>query len=475
MSTRVANVVFALIVAAFAVLHLHRSGELSITWDEGGDLNIVQCIQRSGNPFGCLDDISQTRLPFLIHAVAGPAWENRHRPHYLVSCAFSLLTLVVLYAFARRVYGPATATLTAALYVTSIPLLASGRMLLTHSNIILAFFSTVSFVAILLFGRAWGWLIVCAIATGAAAASHPLGVFNGLAILAIYIASRRFAWRDLLFFPVAAATFFAASVIYVKPANFLALVDACRHPGGFPYWNYFGTGSPAAPWWFPLLLLAVKIGPWWLILGAFCAFRARIDRLLVAFLAGFAVNLLLKGTVFHYETPHHQVQWYQVLLLAIAVLIMNARNRVVMVALAACLAIQIVDVVRFFPHFLFYGSQYGPRFIGEFYGPAVMHAQGRDPLNRAIDKILTEEPSARILVADYNILGHGDPRVVPFTKRDPGYPYEYAFVDRLFGTHFRFPERDAYNELLAREYEPYYTYYFPPRVWVYRILKKRSP
>jgi hypothetical protein len=195
---------------------------------------------------------------------------------------------------------------------------------------------------------------------------------------------------------------------------------------------------------------------------------------MLAFLAGFAVNLLLKGAVFRYETPHHQVQWYPVLLVAMAVLIVRAWNRVVMVAVAVCLVIQTIDVVRFFPHYLFYGSQYGERFVGEFYGPAVLHGQGRDPIDRAIDRILLEEPRARILVADNNILGRNDPRLVPFTKRDPNERYEYAFVDRLYGVHWRFPERDAYNELLAREYEPYYTHYFPPRMWVHRILRRNA-
>jgi hypothetical protein len=469
------HLLFALILAAFTFLHLHRQGEVSITWDEGGDLGIVECIQKNG-PFACLVDISQTRLPFLIHAAAGPAWENRHRPHYQVSLIFNLLTLIVLYAFARRGYGAGVATLTAALYATSIQVLASGRMLLSHGNIVFAFFSTASFVAILLFAREgrWRWLPLCAIASGCAAASHPLGLFNGLAILAVYLTSRRFAWRDLAFFPIAAATFFASSVIYVKPENFLALAKACTTPGNtFPYWNYLGTGATTAPWWFPWLMTIVKIGPWWLLLAAACAFRARLDRQLTAFLLGFAANLVLKGAVFHYETPHHQVQWYAVLLLAIAVLIVRAWNRWVMVAVATCFAIQLVDVVRFFPHYLFYGSQYGERFVGEFYGPAVMHAQGRDPLNRAIDRILMSDPAALILVADNNILGRNDPRVVPFTKRDPNATYQYAFVDRLYGVHFRFPERDAFNELLAREYEPYWTYYFPPRMWVYRIYRRR--
>ena len=476
MSPRVANVILAAIVVAFAFAHRHRMAEVSLTWDEGGDLGIVQCIRDTGNPFQCRQDISQTRLPYLVHAAVGPAWKVGHRPHYVVSAVFNLLTLLLVCAFARRLYGPGVATLTAALYATCIPLLTAGRMLMTHGSVIFTFFTTASFVTILLFARdgRGRWIVWCALASGAAAGSSAMAILNGLAIVAVYLAARRPAWRDLLFFPLAAATFFATSVVHADPEIFRAFLRACTEPAYFWFWNYFGTGSPYAPWWFPPLVLAVKIGPWWLVLAAACAFRTRLERPLVAFLLAFAVNLALKGTLFRYETPHHQVQWYPVLLVVIAVLIAGAWNRKVMAAFALCLAIQVYDVVRFFPHYLFYGSQYGPRFIGEFYGPAVMHAQGRNPLLLEIHRILTDKPWALILVADNNILGWNDPRIVPFTQRQPGTRYDYAFVDRLYGEHLQFPERDAYNRLLAERYEPHWTYYFPPRMWVYRILRLRD-
>ncbi|HYR27086.1 MAG TPA: hypothetical protein VEU30_01385 [Thermoanaerobaculia bacterium] len=457
-------------------LHVHRVAAVSVTWDEGGDLSIVECIQKRG-PYACLDDISQTRLPYLIHSLSAYPWENRARPHYDISFAFSAMTLLMVYAFARAAYGNAIATLAAALYATSIPLLTAGRMLLSHGSVIFVFFTTASLIAMLLFARGGSraWIALSAIASGAAAASSPLALFNGLALVATYVAARRFAWRDLAFFPLAAATFFATSVIYVRPENFVALARACTIPNVFPYWNYLDTGSNHAPWWYPPLLLAVKSGPWWLLLGAACAFRARLDRFLLAFLAAFGVNLLLKGAVFGYETPHHQVQWYPLLLVTIAVAIVRAWSRVTMVAVAACFVIQIADVVRFFPHYLFDGSQYGERFIGEFYGPAVLHGQGKEPITRALDHILINEPDALILVADHNLLERDrEPRVVPFSKRDPGATYKYALVDRLYGTHYRhFKERDAYNALLAREYEPHYTQYFPPKVWVFRIMRRR--
>src|ERR1041385_6100551 len=114
MSRGVANALFLLLFFAFAFLHLYRLGVVTYTWDEGSDLGIVSCLQRTHDPFACLDDISQTRLPFYIHAGA-----HTPRGEYAISFVFSMFNFALLYAFARREFGRLAATLTAALYATS--------------------------------------------------------------------------------------------------------------------------------------------------------------------------------------------------------------------------------------------------------------------------------------------------------------------------------------------------------------------
>jgi hypothetical protein len=137
--------------------------------------------------------------------------------------------------------------------------------------------------------------------------------------------------------------------------------------------------------------------------------------------------------------------------------------------------VQIYDVVRFFPNYLFYGAQYGDRFIGEFYGPAVLHAQGRGEVWNVINGIRARDPEAQILVADNNMFDAVDEQTfVPFTKRDPHVRYRYALVDRLYAKHFHFPERDAYNAYLAANYRVVYETKFPAGVWVYRVLELRQ-
>jgi 4-amino-4-deoxy-L-arabinose transferase-like glycosyltransferase len=532
---RAGNIVFALLFAAFAFLHLYRIASISPTWDEGTDIAIVQCLNATHDPFACLDDISQTRFPFYIHA-AVLALTTRIEAQYVVSFLASALTLLLLCWFARREFGVAVATMTAALYVTSPQLLASGRMLMTHSNILFTLFTTISFIAFyyavaarLAFHGgedaaepaggtpafqitqdlsentqdAGGTLasspagqaasrrlsrataIGSAIAFGLATSCSILGVFNGIFILVFYamtmVRKRRARWLDLTFLPIAVATFFASSVIYLKPANFDALIRACRLPDVYPFWNYLNLGSPHAPWYFSLVVFVIKIGPWWIALTAVCAFFGSSARptqrtFLSAFAIALAINFALKGFVFRYDAPHHQVQFYPLVYLAIAAICLGSRRRLSMPLIAAigvCFAIQIYDVVRFFPNYLFYGSQYGDRFIGEFYGPAVMHAQDRGPVNAYIDALLARDLGVKILVEDHNALERPEPNFVPFTKRDPAARYEYVFVDRLYAMHFHFPECEAFNRYVTANYVDDYTYEFPVHVWMYRVMKKK--
>ncbi|MEA2164528.1 MAG: Dolichyl-phosphate-mannose-protein mannosyltransferase [Thermoanaerobaculia bacterium] len=494
---RAGNVVFALIFAAFSFLHLYRMASVSPTWDEGTDVGIIHCLAATHDPFACLDDISQTRLPFYIHA-AVLMLTPRIEVQYLVSFAASALTLLLLYGFARRELGLAVATMTAALYVTSPQLLASGRMLMTHSNILFTLFTTLSFVALYYTADArsrseavsWRWLVISAIAFGLATSCSILGVFNGIFIALFYamtlLRERRASWRDLLFLPVAVAAFFASSIIYLKPENLAALIRACTLPAVYPFWNYLGLGSPHAPWYFPLVIFAIKIGPWWIAITAICwvlsrrpAPRTMQRAFLVSFAIALAINFALKGFVFRYDAPHHQVQFYPLAYLGVAAVCLSHefRRRVstpLIAAIAVCFAIQLYDVVRFFPNYLFYGSQYGERFIGEFYGPAVMHAQDRGPVNAHIDALLARDPNVKILVADHNALERPEPNFVPFTKRDPSARYDYVFLDRLFATHVHFPETDAFNRYVAANYADDYTYEFPVHVWMYKVMKRKK-
>ena len=348
--SRLANLAFLLIFGAFVFLHLHRMASISPTWDEGTDLGIIRCLTTTHDPFVCLDDISQTRLPFYLHATV-LAITPRIEGQYLISFLASALTLLLLYAFARREFGIAVATMTAALYVTSPQLLASGRMLMTHANILFTLFTTASFIAFYYAVSAGSrgsavaqpseatagprdlgrvkWLVASAVAFGLATSCSILGVFNGVFIAVFYamtvVRARRASWVDVLYVPIAVVTFFATSVIYLKPKLLSALIRACTLPEVYPFWNYLSLGSPHAPWYFPLVIFVIKIGPWWIALAVVCAVISRrpaprtMQRVfLAAFGIALAINFALKGFVFRYDAPHHQVQFYPFVYLGMA-------------------------------------------------------------------------------------------------------------------------------------------------------------
>src|SRR5436305_4549239 len=106
---RLANVAFAVIFAGFTFLHLYRIASISPTWDEGTDIGITQCLAKTHDPFACLDDISQTRLPYFIHAFV-LTQTPKVPPQYVISFIASALTLLMLYIFARREFGASVAT-----------------------------------------------------------------------------------------------------------------------------------------------------------------------------------------------------------------------------------------------------------------------------------------------------------------------------------------------------------------------------
>src|SRR5205823_2993500 len=106
---------FVVIFASFTFLHLYRIASISPTWDEGTDIAITQCLAKTHDPFACLDDISQTRLPYFIHAFVS----SSIKAQYVISFVASALTLLMLYAFARREFGLGVATFATALYATS--------------------------------------------------------------------------------------------------------------------------------------------------------------------------------------------------------------------------------------------------------------------------------------------------------------------------------------------------------------------
>jgi 4-amino-4-deoxy-L-arabinose transferase-like glycosyltransferase len=482
-------VVFTIILLVAAALLVYRAGSVSWTWDEQNDMQIVACLERSHDPFACLDDITQTRLPFYIHAAVAllAPWDAAH---YVISAVFALANVVLVFVLARSRFGSRTALLAMALVATAPAVLASGRMLLSHSNVILTTFTLATVTAYDRFDRTADvrFFLLSAAALGLAVASSVLGLFTVLVIAAYWLSNpqRRRPWQPMAYGAVTTAVFLASTLIYLRPTNLATFVAAAFDAKAFPEWNYLQLGTNQAPRWYSLLLFAVSTGPWWSAVFAVAPVVLRrsavgegATRCARAIWAAFLAYLVLKSGVFRYDAPHQQVAWYPLVFVVVAatateLIRRTGRVRVVgLVALVAFGALQLYETHRFFPNYLFHGAQYGSRFIGEFYGPAVFHAQDRDAIDRQLDAIVAADPGVRILTADNNAFQRTDEHFVAFTRRDPSQTYQFAVVDRLYATHFRFPERDEYNAFLARHYTVVRFHDFPTQKWAYRILRVR--
>lgn len=463
-------------------------GSVSPTFDEFNDLKIVDCLLETGNPYDCSSDITQTRLPFYIHAFAAKFLGAK--VHHWISLFFSFFSFVLCYVFANRHFGKRLALIFCVLLVLSAPILASGRMLLTHSNSIFLHFSlwsVFSFYEYVKHKKAQ-YFFGAAIFWGLSLASSMLAILNPIFFLVYYlleIKHLRFRWFYPLFPIIGLALFFASTIIYTNGELFDVFWEKVAEGPEYLHWNYFNLNRVDAPFWFSWLIFGIKINPLLALLFlAFPFFYRRIaDKQQAKFLLSLylfvGIYLILKSVVFKYDTPHHQVHYYPFVYLVLAFsleklysLLNTKFKRGLMLVLAiGFILIQSIAIYRFFPNYLFYGAQYGEAFIGEFYGPAVMHGQDTKAVWAKIDEIIEGNPDVKLLYYDKGVLKSKGKNYVNFKQIRPENKVDYVLIDYVSALHLRFWNNQAFKDYAFENCESYYTYYFPTKKWAYQIRK----
>ncbi|HTK04485.1 MAG TPA: glycosyltransferase family 39 protein [Candidatus Eisenbacteria bacterium] len=406
------------IALAFAFTLFWKAGSITPSFDEMIDSVIAGCHQRHANPYYCNADITQGRLPYIVHASIRSLFPMV--PPRTVDLAISgiaaVALLLVLSLFVRREFGRRAAVITALLIASSAPMLAAGRMTMTHSNVLFALLTALSFVAFVRFLRSRdpADLFWAAAAFGASVAANLLGVATAALFLFLFAmpSPDRRKDKDMAsFLIVAIAAFFILSPAHLAPENVARVLAGIKGIRGVSTnHDYFGTGMSVAPRWYPFLLYAVKLSPWWAPWMAISWFfigreKDRVRQLALAAIAAFIVlSLALKASL-RYDAPHHHVH-----LIALGcVLVAYAADRAietarkplaraaVLAALAASFVLQIVAVAQVFPNMLFYGAQFGPRFIGEFYGPAVIQCQDQGKVRAELRRLIDEGKDVRTM------------------------------------------------------------------------------
>ncbi len=402
-----------------AALLFWSPAAVSRTYDEKVDDAIVRCYLETRNPFSCTTEPSQTRLTHYIPAIARAALPGIDPliVDRLVSAVFVLGAVWLAYGLARRTYGDGPATVFMFLAATSSAVLASGRTSLTHSNAIFLFFTVAAIAAAEKHAatRRRTDFLASAVFFGLSVASNLLGVFTAAYFLLLTVRQDKDGWsakRFLAFLGVAVAAFFIAAPFYLVPANLsAALVEALGVSGSYPQMDYFMTGAHQAPFWYSALLFLVRLSPWWALLffaypplernAGFSPAARKFGLHLWAFIVFW---LIVKSAFLKYDAPHHQ---YHIQLLALvlsaAALVgayraaaTKALRRTIIAAAAAGFAAQGLLVWIFYPNMLFFGAQYGPRFIGEFIGPAAVQCQGMTEVADRARELLSE--GAEVLV-----------------------------------------------------------------------------
>ncbi len=490
---RVELLLLFILSLSYIIFHFYQIGEISNTLDETTDLNSVNCYVRAQNGFSCREDISQTRFPYYIHASVQSLTHNvfGRKLHFIISLLFGLFILLYMYFFAKKEFGAKVAFYTAMLMALSIPLLASSRMVLTHSEIIFTTFSvlTVTTLYTALTKNSYRTFLLAAVFFGLSLSSAIIGIFLFVWLVIVYILFRAprkaFYPKDLLFIPLAVTVFFTTSFAYTDPHIFSAFIKdiLVSRVTLFPEWNYMQLGSPSSPWWYSWLLFFVKVTPWWgamYIISIILIWKNNyVHEPQRTFLYGTAIFVLLflfmKSTIFHYDAPHHHLFFYPFVYLAIAVGIVTIQQSLKRRGLHISFNILIVfffllqmrDIYTFFPNYLFYGAQYGSNFIGEFYGPAVLHCQDQNAINNVMKKLSSQ--GQNLLVLNKSCFQAHLPHTY-FPDYIVGTTY-YAYVDYVHAYHYTSEDVVDYKKFISRTCTPYYSYNFPLNTTVYWLYK----
>lgn len=470
-----------------------KMGAISPTYDESVDLTIIDCLARAANSFECGSNMSQMRLPYYIHILV----LNLLKPseplviHYWISALFMLFSLVLTYSLALRIFDISTARLAAAFFCLSAPLLCSGRMLLSHSNSIFVFFTLLTFLLWTRFVGKPSFLnfTLSSVSFGLSAASSLSGGLSIVHLVIFAFLARRHcryghAFSVLTAWAVLAVIVFEAStIVFLRPENLQwAWKEINAAPPG---WNYMGLKTGNSPWWFSFCLLFIKINPF-LGLCFILSLSVGLSRntgwqqaFIYSTFSYFLFLSLFKYLMLEYEAPHLQYHLYPFIYIACAAFLLSLKKfpaaGAFRILLAVPLLLQLWDLWLFFPNLLMVGGQYGNRFIGEFYGPAVLHGQDRAELTNLLVRLTSSRPDMRIL--KYGQIDFPPVRLISFLPDSPQTDIDYAFIDYRSQYHLNFRANKLYLEHVKRLCpELVYIKYFPPGIPAYELWKcVRSP
>jgi hypothetical protein len=401
------------------------------TWDELADYQIAWDVAQSGNVFDNELDPSQGRLSHLWGALflraLGPAL-------YSFKLAFALVGLaggVLLFHLLRQRFSTGTAILLAGFYGCCPYVLGASRSGATAGDITVAvlWLAFIGSVVVWWERRAfWPSGLLCAVVTGLAiGAKWSSAVLLIVPIFGLCYHTR--PWNRARISSVGRGYlgYLAVTAMVALVANPLFLLgpewilDAWAEARIFddrPH-AFFGVWSTGPPWYYVPALLASKLTVPFLVffvvaLGLELSrvwARRRIEPLLLASLLCLGLGIgefALKP----FQNAHYYVTAIGPTMLIAGALLDDLRARpeerwrvLGLTSFAAVLACAAVLSWRLAPDYLQAGREFGPRFQGEFAGPAVNHCQGGPLAIQAVNALQVSRPRLSAYLFEDDCLG----------------------------------------------------------------------
>lgn len=474
--TKTSWLIALLLLGGFVWLSLFQIGSAGYTLDERADQIRVSCYVAELNPFKCFDDPTQARLPYYIHAAVEYITPESHTlsAHHLISVGFTTLAIFIFFVFAQKEYGRNIGLLSLALSVSSIPLITTSRGLLTASNA-LFLCATVAFLITFYYSlktKYKGLFLFSGLLFGVAAGTSLLSVLTILPAGLLYVAlPAKRSWSHLAWAPLAAIGFFSTSITHADPSHLLETILLLGSGVNYYYWNIFSLGTTSAPWWYSFLVFGVKTSPWLflIILSTPTFIRWKHKTLPELFLGASYLFILsylfLKSSLFDYGAPHQQVHLLPLAYLLAAIVISRFYSSLsstitrilTLIVVGGMFVMQLWYIGVFHPQYTFFGAQYGEAYIGEIYGPATLHCQGYDDINKRMREL---QADGNTIIFQNESCIHDGVELTRFSDHQLGNSYDYAFLDHLHG-HLRFDGRDSYETYVKNNCEPFEDVVFP--------------
>jgi 4-amino-4-deoxy-L-arabinose transferase-like glycosyltransferase len=449
----------------------------SPTIDESTDMGIVNCLLSDGGFFDCTIDISQFRLiyifPYLFLKLTGG--DNLSSVCHVISALFTALTLPFLFYSVKKVSNSKYAWISMAVFCSHPSLLNAAVITLTHSMSVLLFFTTFSGYAFLKYQEraSLGNFILLVTGLALTFSSSMVSIFIMPAFLVgiLMVGFPPVRWL-LIGLALAITIFFSFNFYLLSDQNWTMFLSEISHSGLYNYWNYLGTNEFLPPWYFGWVTLVVRFMPilTMLLLAALLVLPKK-EPLVVMGITILCFSVV-KVVFFQYEAPHHQWYYYPIFLILIFKWLHGLEPRwknwtTAVIALSCVWGVY--GCVRFYPNLLFYGAQYGDVMIGEFYGPAVTHAQDNVVVNNYLNSVDKEKSEVVLYQGGSTILKLEHPKVMFSDQKMESFPL-YAISDRIaliMNTY----KKQEYIKLLENYYDVVYQYDFPYEKWAYRVHK----